>query len=50
MLMSKHAVSVYCVVSPPLIDKNQNFFTLTLKKTKEIYKESVYSKYLRDRG
>lgn len=40
--MSKHTVRVYCVISPPLIDKNQNFFTLIIKKKLKKYIKIVY--------
>lgn len=38
MLVSKLTVSVYCLISPPLIDKNQNFITLTMTKLKTYIK------------
>lgn len=36
--MSKHTVGVYCVIPAPLIDKNQNFFTLKMKRLNKYIK------------
>lgn len=47
LVTSKHAVSVYCVMSPLLIDRNQNFFTLKTKKKLKKYIKKVF-KYLRE--
>lgn len=47
LVTSKHTVCVYRVMSPLLIDRNQNFFTLTTKKAKEMYK-NVYTEILRE--
>lgn len=42
---------VYCVISPPLINKNQNLFTLTMEeKEKKIYKECMYIQILEGPG
>lgn len=38
-----------CVISPPLIDKNQNFFTLTMKKLKK-YIKIVYIRIFEGTG